>query len=273
MTTKETKIEKSTVYLETVVKQDEVDHVRNHVVDEMIQNVTVKGFRQGKAPKTIAEGQLDPNKLSNHVLSHIFNDIITQAIQEHKYQLLGRPVLENIDTPKDGGWVIKLQLPVYPEVKLGDYKKSFPKKVAPKKSETAKEEDLAQAEEDRLEAIYHSLLENTQIEVSPLLIEEEVNHSLQKLETQAKSLNLSTESYLTAIKKDLESVKKEYATRAEDSIKLDVILLAIAKEEKIDTDDQEVLALAKLSNIPEQQYGQLKSILNRRKTVDFLLQI
>src|SRR5258706_7072317 len=261
MNTKEVKIEKGTVYLETTIPQDEVDTVREHVVDEMIQEVTVKGFRQGKAPKSIAAGQLDPNKLSNHVLSHLFNDIITEAIKEHHYQLLGRPVLENIDTPKEGGWKIKLQLPIYPEVILGNYQKNIPKT------------DAAQEEEDKLEAIYRSLLESVSVEISPLLIDEEVNNSLERLEAQAKSLNLSSEDYLKAIKRDLASVKKEYATRAEESIKLDLILLEIAKKENINTDDQELLALAKLSNIPENQLGQLKSILNRRKTVDYLLKI
>lgn len=261
MNTKETKIEKGTVYLETLIPQDEVDVVKEHVVDEMIRDVTVKGFRQGKAPKSIAAGQIDPNKLSNHVLSHIFNDIITDAVKEHKYQLLGRPVLENIDTPKEGGWKIKLQLPIYPEVKLGDYKKSLPKT------------DSKTSEEDKLEAIYRSLLEVIKIEVSPLLIDEEVNHSLERLESQAKSLNLSSEDYLKAIKRDLDSVKKEYATRAEESIKLDLILLEIAKEEKINTDEKELLELAKLSNIGQEQLGRLKSIMNRRKTVDYLLKV
>jgi FKBP-type peptidyl-prolyl cis-trans isomerase (trigger factor) len=273
MNTKEVKIEKGTVYLETTIPQDEVDVVREHAVDEMIKNVTVKGFRQGKAPKSIAAGQIDPNKLSNHVLSHIFNDIISDAVKEHKYQLLGRPVLENIDTPKEGGWVIKLQLPIYPAVKLGDYKKNLPKETPAKKTKTTKTESKTSAEEDKLEAIYRSLLDNVKIDVSPLLIEEEVNHSLERLESQAKSLNLSSEDYLKAIKRDLDSVKKEYATHAEESIKLDLILLEIAKEEKIDTSDKELLDIAKVSNIGREQLGQLKSIMNRRKTVDYLLKI
>ena len=54
-------------------------------------------------------------------------ELASEAVEARRGGDLARPVLENIDSPKEGGWVIKLQLPVYPEVKLGDYKNNFPK--------------------------------------------------------------------------------------------------------------------------------------------------
>lgn len=272
MEIKQIKKEKSTVYLEAEISQVEIDELKEHAVDEMIKSVTVKGFRQGKAPKSIAAEQVDPNKLTNHVLSHVFNDIVNKTVKDNNYRLLGRPVLTSIDPQKDGGWKIKLDLPLYPEVKLGDYKKSIstPKVDKKTKKETTKTDDRDK-DEIKLESIYEKLLKEVKVEISPLLVDEEVNYSLERLTAQAKTLNLTLESYLKAVNKNLDEVKTEYSQKAEESIKLDVILLAIAQEEKIDTSNEELMELATLTNSPKEQLGQLKSVMNRRKTIDFLL--
>lgn len=260
MNIKQTKNEKGTAYLEAVVTSAEIEIEKNHILDEMIKNVTVKGFRQGKAPKAIAQKEVDPNKLSNHIVGHVMNHILDHAIEENKYRLLGRPVLEDMKTGKNGDWTIKLQLPLYPSVKLGDYSKYL------KSKETGKESR-------KVEDIYEILLKKEKVDVSDLVISEEVNYSLERLMSQAKSLNLPLEDYLKALGKSLEDVKKEYRESAEKSVKLDILLLEIAKKEKIDTEDQELLEFAKASNISEKQHDQLRSIMNRRKTIDFLMNL
>lgn len=254
----------NTSHVEAILSKKEVDAQKEHAVDELIKDVTVKGFRQGKAPKTIAANSIDPDKLSNHILGHVLNDIIDQVIKENKYRLLGRPVLENIDSKENHDWLIKLSLPLYPEIKLDDYKKYLTK---PKK-ETKKT-----TEEQKIEKIYQTLLDHVKVDVPTMVVEEETNYSLERLASQAKTLNLSLESYLKAVNKNLEQVKKEYSKKAEESIKLDLILLEIAKEEKIDTGDEELQKMAEVGNIPETQLGQLKSIMNRRKTIEFLLKL
>lgn len=255
MNIKQTKIEKGTAYLVALVTPEEIEIEKNHVIDEMIKNVSVKGFRAGKAPKAIAQKELDPNRLSDHILNHIMSHLLEQATVENKYRLLGRPVLEEMKTEKNGGWEIKLQLPLYPELKLGDYKKYLKGKSKDKNAEV----------------VYETLLEKEKLDISPLVITEEVNYSLERLSSQAKSLNLPIEDYLKALNKNLEEVKKEYAESAEKSVKLDLILLEIAKKEGIDTEDKELLELAKVSNISNNQLDQLRSVINRRKTIDLLM--
>jgi FKBP-type peptidyl-prolyl cis-trans isomerase (trigger factor) len=259
MNIKETKNEQGTAFLEALVTEAEINLEKNHVLDEMIKDVTVKGFRPGKAPKSIAEREIDPNKLSNHIVGHIMNHILEHAIEEHKYRLLGRPVLEDLKNEKNGDWTIKLQLPLYPEVKLSDYSKYL------KTSKTKKDR--------KVEDIYELLLTKEKMAVSDLIIKEEVDYSLERLTQQAKSLNLPLEDYLKALKKTLEQVKKEYADSAEKSVKLDILLLEIAKQKKIDTDDEELLEFAKVSNVPGKQLDQLRSIINRRKTIDYLMSL
>ncbi|HCX25412.1 MAG: Trigger factor [Candidatus Collierbacteria bacterium GW2011_GWB1_45_35] len=255
MTIKQTKIETGTAFLEASVTPEEIEVEKNRVVDEMIKSVSVNGFRTGKAPKSIAEKELDPNKLSDHILNHVMSRLLEQTIKENKYRLLGRPVLDEIKTKKEGGWSVKLQLPLYPEIKLGDYQKYLKSKTKDKK----------------IEDVYTKLLENERFAVSPLVIKEEVNYSLERLNAQAKSLNLPIDDYLKALNKNLEQVKKEYAESAEKSVRLDLILLEIAKKEGVDTKDTELLELAKVSNLPNTQPDQLRSVVNRRKTLDLLM--
>ena len=263
---KETK--NNTVYLDIVLTEEEVNAEKEHAVDELISTVTVKGFRQGKAPKNIAADHIDPEKLSNHILNHVLNHAVSQALKENKFRLLGRPVLENIDSKDNKGWTIKLSLPLFPEIKIENVGKLF-KKPAKSKAKTTKTE----TEEEKVEKIYKTLLDNIKLEIPKSVIEEEVNYSLERLESQAKKLNLTLENYLKAVKKTLEEVKEEYSKRAEESIKLDLILLEIAKVEKIETSNEEVEQIAKSGGVPENQLGQLKTIIERRKTIEYLLKL
>ena len=258
MQIKETSQKNSTAFIEVLVPSARIDEIKEEVVTEMIQNVTVKGFRQGKAPKNIAEKNLDPDKLSNHIFSHVLNAAIRDVLKEEKYQLLGRPVLEKLDPQKDGSWKIDFKLPLFPQFKLGDYKKALQK---------------IKSKDKKVEDVYAVLLKTIKMDVSPVLVEQEAQYSLERLENHAKSLNLTLDKYFEALKKTKEDVLKEYSQKAEESIKLDLILLEIAKEEKIDTNDKEVAELAQVSSVPEDQANQLKSIITRRKTLDYLMKI
>ncbi len=254
ITEKETK--NSTAVVEILIPVDKVNQVREEVVEEMIKNITVKGFRQGKAPKNIAQNNLDPEKLNNHIISHLLNETVTKILKEKGYKTLGRPVLEKLETTKEGEVLLIMNFPLYPQFELGNYKEKIKK---------------AKIKDKNVENIYEILLKNIKIEVSPLLIEEEVNHALNRLKEQAKSLNISLEQYFESIKKTKEKIQADYEKNALESIKLDLILLTIAKEESLKVTDQEIEGLAKIASAKNHhQLDQIKSVLIRRKTIDFL---
>ncbi len=254
----ELEIKNNTAKVEVLVTRAEVDVTKEHVVDEMIKNVTVKGFRQGKAPKNIAEQNLDPEKLNGHIITHVLNDTVVSVIKEKNYQTLGRPVLEKLEPQKDGDIKINIKFPLYPEFKLGKYQDKI-KKITKK--------------DKKVEDIYEVLLKEIKIDVPQDLIEEESKYALERLAEQAKSLNITLEKYLEAIKKTAEEVKKEYDKNAEESIKLDLILLKIAEEQKIEVSEEELASILTASGAKENQIDQIKSILKRRKTLDYLMSL
>ncbi len=254
----EKEIKNSTAKVEVVISKEIVDHTKEHVVDEMIKTVTVKGFRQGKAPRAIAESNLSEEKLSNHIITHILNDSVVAVVKEKNYKTLGRPVLEKLEPQKDGSINIILNFPLYPEFKLDKYQDKV-KKIDSK--------------DKKVDDIYDVLLKEIKIDVPAALIEEEAKYSLDRLKEQAKTLNVTFEKYLEAIKKSVEEVEAEYKKNAEESIRLDLILLKIAEEEKIDVDEEELKALAVAAGAKHDQLEQIKSIIKRRKTLDFLQKI
>lgn len=258
MEIKEKEIKNSTALVEVLVSSTQMDHTKEEVVDEMIQNLTVKGFRQGKAPKSIAQKNLDPEKLSNHIFSHVLNASVREVLEKQKYKMLGRPVLEKVEPQKDGSLQITLRVPLYPDFKLNDYQKAI-KKIKSK--------------EKKVEEIYDTLLKTVDMDVSPVLVDQEADYSYEKLENHAKSLNLPTEKYLEAIKKTKDEVQKEYKEKATEAIKLDIILLEIAEKENITTSKEEIAKMAQISQLTPDQETQLKSIIVRRKTIDYLMQI
>ncbi|KKT46696.1 MAG: Trigger factor [Candidatus Collierbacteria bacterium GW2011_GWF2_44_15] len=275
MEIKELKKEKNVAQVEVIVTKKEVDVEKNHAVEELAQQITVKGFRQGKAPKNIAEEHLNPEKVTDHVLNHLLSDAVSKALKEYKYNLLGRPVLESVDTKGKDEWKFSLNFPLYPEIDLGDYKKvaKGASKTTVKKTKTEKtteDSEKAPNNEDSLNLIYQALLKNIQVDIPESVIEEEVNYSLERLSTQAQSLHLTLENYLKAVNRTLDQVKDEYRKSAVDSLKLDLILLDIAKKEGIQASQEEVENLAKSTNLPENQHSRLKMLIARRKTLELL---
>ena len=263
MQLKQTKTENNTAFVEATIPQSELNVHKDAIINQLAPQTTVKGFRQGKAPKSLVAENVDPDKLTDKMLDRVLNLVVNQALKDFDIKLLGRPVLETIDTKQADGWLVNMTFPLYPSVELGDYHKFLKSPKAPKEEK----------EEDKLNKIYETLLKKIEIDVPSSVIDEEVNYSLNRLISQAKSLNLSPEAYLKAIGKSIESLKEEYATRAKDSLKLDLILLEIAKKEGITATEAEIEEFAKVSNVPASQHPQLKAVMERRKTIDFLLKL
>lgn len=94
---------------------------------ELAKTVTVPGFRKGKAPLFEALKKIDPvrifDKAINDNLEHVYKEhIITQIEDNDKIVDNYRPAfnIKEIDLKKA---VYEFTFPLYPEIKLGDYKK------------------------------------------------------------------------------------------------------------------------------------------------------
>jgi len=85
--------------------------------------ITIPGFRRGKAPRKIVERMLGPTTFHADALEILFPDVVGFAKDESGLRLVGRPGLEDVEIREDdGGADFKVVSAVYPEATLGEYK-------------------------------------------------------------------------------------------------------------------------------------------------------
>lgn len=275
-----------TIQITLTIKASEVEKNRNVALEHLAENLTIPGFRKGKAPRDIAAGHLDQKKLYEHTLEHILPSAYAEAVNYHQVVPSIAPRFELVSVEEGKDWVIRAITCEIPAFELGNYKRIVEgaKKTdiwVPGKDKKTREI----TREEKEQQVIKTLLEKFDIQIPAILIEEEVNHRLAQLLDQTQRLGLTIDQYLSSTGKALEEVKKEYELQSKDSLKLIILLNKIAEAENIMIDDQEIEAIISASidsqngikdkNImdnPERK-RLVRSILLRRRALDSLVNL
>lgn len=266
-------IKKNTASIVFTTTSKEVTKAEDHAVSHMGKDVQIKGFRKGKAPINLVKDSLDPVKIREHAINTLLQEELPKAIKTNKLNIIGNPQLANIKTPKDKGWILTIDLPLMPQVNLGKYDT---KVKAALKKEGKKLKEFNQ----KVNLICDTLIKEVSLEVPDSLIQAEIQKSLSRLIDQTQTLGVTVEQYLASVGKTLEQVKTEYQKQAEDSLKLEFILLEIAKEKKVTVTDAEALEFINATGDVKtkevlsdpHQLPYIKTILVKRKTIDVLIE-
>lgn len=129
----------------------ENDKIQNHVdlaIISLGQNVEVKGFRKGKAPKQMIIDQVGLGRVQQEVLDKAMQEGYLAAVTEHKFSPISQPAVSlkkfnlKSDGLVDGDLEYELTVDLMPEIELGDYTKIKvkDKKIVDQKLEVTKEE-------------------------------------------------------------------------------------------------------------------------------------
>jgi len=258
------KTEKSTATVECLIPVSEVTSEIDHTLEHLAVNMTVKGFRKGKAPKAMVKKELKEGILEQETIEHVLNHAISDAIRKFNLKLIGNPSLLKNDTPKDKDWTFTVAIPLYPEIDLKNYQERI---------KSALEKDSPKDEDAKIKIIFDQLVDGSVCEIPQSLIDEEVNRSLGRLIAQSETLNLSIADYLKSINRTPEKLREEYQQTANTSLKLDFLLFAVAKDLKIKVAKEEIDQFQKTSEVKEEQKPYLEAILLKRKAVDSLLKL
>ncbi|MBU1127260.1 hypothetical protein KKF11_02850, partial [Patescibacteria group bacterium] len=132
--------------------------------------------------------------------------------------------------------------------------------------------------EEKIDKIFKALTKTQEITVPKPLIEDEVNRMLSRLIDQTSRLGMTAEQYLTSIGKNSETLRKEYEAQAAETIKLELILSAIADLEKIEAKQEDVEKMINTAPDEEtrkklespQQQIYIKQLLRKRTVIDNL---
>ena len=86
---------------------------------KLAQQVSIPGFRKGKAPRRIVESFVGRESLIHESLDDMLPDIIQRAISDQKIEAAGTPAVELVEFDPV---TVKATVPLLPEVDLGTYK-------------------------------------------------------------------------------------------------------------------------------------------------------
>ena len=117
------KLEKSQVAVTVEVTAEEFEAAVQKAYLKMRNEISVPGFRPGKAPRKMIEKLYGEGVFYSDAVDAALPDAYTQAIGSSGLDVVGYPEIEIVDDQigKDG-FTFKATVAVYPEVELGQYK-------------------------------------------------------------------------------------------------------------------------------------------------------
>lgn len=127
------------VKLEIALDPNELDAAELVATTKLAKKVKVPGFREGKAPASVAAKYIDPMTLSQQVLEDALSKAVAEAFIGEELQALERPEVDITDYDPGKKLEFTAEAEVLPKIKLGDYKKLSV--AAPKVSVAAKDVD------------------------------------------------------------------------------------------------------------------------------------
>lgn len=138
-------IENSQVSLNVEMEATEIDEYLDKAYNHIVGRVKVPGFRKGKTPRAILERHVGKDAFLQEALEHLIPDAYQKALHEQKIEPIARPEIQVIQTEPV---IFKAIVPVYPTVKLGDYKEI---RVESKQVEVTEKEVEAAIQQLRLQ--------------------------------------------------------------------------------------------------------------------------
>lgn len=282
---KTTKQPKKTFEIEVTFPKADIAKQYETAFDHLHKEFVFEGFRKGKVPKEIARKNMSRDDIYNHLIRDLFPKVYEEIITKDGIKPIISPQLELVSAKEGEDWVAKFKTAERPEIVLGNYKEKI-KKVkldskkadiwVPGKDEQKNEQNAEQQRQMSTQAILASLMETVKLELSDLIIQEELNQRMSRLLDDIQKLGLTAEAYLKSKNITMEQLREQYFKEIEDTYKLEFILQEIADTEKITVEKEDLDKI--FSHIKDEKERQAASqqayyyatILRKQKTLDYL---
>lgn len=274
------------VQITFTISWKEIDNELNKAAEHLKDSITIKGFRKGKAPVTKIRKSADQEQLVEHALQHILPRLFADAIEADKINPITYPKFELITTDEGKDWQIRASTAENPEFELGNYKKIAKDTLAsgaiwtPEKGTDKDKKPKEPTRDEKEQAVIKALMDAIKFDPPAVLVEDETNNRLGDLLARIEKLGLNLDSYLASVNKDAQTLREEYKAQAQQTLRLEILLNAIAEKEKVEATDKEIdefigaaqadPQLAKNLQNPTQRRI-IGSILRKRKVLDSLI--
>ena len=277
------KLPKSQIEILVRIPAEEFNNFIEKATLDLGKELEIKGFRKGKAPKEMAEREIGPGRILEEAANQAIKENYLKAISENKIEAIFKPEIEILKLAIGNPFEFKAKISVLPEVKLPDYKQ-IASQVKKREVIVSKEEiERLRAEKERIEKerirqeILDKIAENSQIEISEVLVESEKKRILESLKQQVpRMLQISFEDYLSKINRTEKELLDSFLPEAQRKIKNSLVLKEIEKRENIEVSEKEIKEeIDKISKIyPGLDQNQLKEyaeeVIRNEKTLQFL---
>ena len=84
--------------------------------------ITVPGFRKGKAPRKMIENLYGPQVFHSDAVEEIFPEVFKEAVTDQGWKPVGQPSVTDMNVREDKTLELTIEVELYPEVELGQYK-------------------------------------------------------------------------------------------------------------------------------------------------------
>ncbi len=120
------------------IDQAEIQKGLTNAFNKVKKDLTVPGFRKGKISRQVFNRMYGEEALYEDALNTVLPEAYEAAVKEAAVEPVSQPKID-VDTMEKGkDWVIKAEITVKPEVKLGDYKEL----EVPKQTVEVTDEDI-----------------------------------------------------------------------------------------------------------------------------------
>lgn len=140
-------VEKEAVHAKVTVEitRTELEPAINKVFLKVRKDISMPGFRKGKAPRMVIEAAYGKHVFFEDAIEEMFSDIYKECVLTQDMKPVGRPSVSKLDIADDDSVTMVIDTDLYPEVTLGQYKG-----LEVEKAEAAVDASEIDAEIDRM---------------------------------------------------------------------------------------------------------------------------
>ena len=115
-------LEKSMAKITITVDADAFEEAMVKSYNKNKKNISIQGFRKGKAPRKMVEKLYGPEVFYEDAANFAIPDAYEEAAKESGLEIVSRPEIDVVEIEKVKDFVFTATVAVKPEVTLGDYK-------------------------------------------------------------------------------------------------------------------------------------------------------
>lgn len=281
------KLPLQTYELSVLIPWEDIQAQYKKAFDIVLSQFEFEGFRKGKVPREIGEKHIKKDVVYQQLIHSFIPTVYEEVIKKENLKPIVNPKIDLVNAKEKETWELKITVAQKPDIQLKDYKKKVQAvKAAAKKDEIwvpgkDQKNPGAQDEKAKKDKLFNealsAILKEVTCEVSPLIIEAELNKRLSQLVDDVQKLGLTVDAYLQSKGLKMEQLKKQYSEEITQMYKLEFILMEIADQENITVTQDEIQKIfATIKDEKERQSAQANSyfyasVLRKQKTLDYII--